>query len=229
LELLKLGYKVRGTVRDLERASWLTDELFSTYVASGSFVIVRVPDLAVEGAFNEAVRGISAIVHVATIVSISPNPNEVIPQTVAGVLNVLSSAIKEPSVERFVYTSTAVTGFMPVPNTKFYVDSNSWNDMAVQIAWAPPPYEPSRGMTVYMASKVEAERAVLQFVKDHKPKFAVNTVNPFTTLGKVLSKNQTGSTTDWIRQLWSGEIDSIKAIPCRKFTKLDSMAWYIFI
>src|SRR3978361_2360834 len=46
LEFLKRGYKVRGTTRDVEKAKWLSEELFPSYSAKGDFEIVQVPEYA---------------------------------------------------------------------------------------------------------------------------------------------------------------------------------------
>lgn len=55
-QFLHYGYKVRGTVRDLERSSWLT-ALFEKKYGKGSFELISITEMAVEGTFDEAVRG----------------------------------------------------------------------------------------------------------------------------------------------------------------------------
>lgn len=56
--LLEMGYKVRGTVRNPAKASWM-QEKFDKLYGKGKFELVAVEDLAHEGAFDEAVKGIS--------------------------------------------------------------------------------------------------------------------------------------------------------------------------
>jgi hypothetical protein len=53
--LLGAGYRVRGAVRNAERAAWLVD-LFEPY-GKENFSLVEVADLTVEGAFDDAVKG----------------------------------------------------------------------------------------------------------------------------------------------------------------------------
>ena len=192
LEFLKLGYKVRGTVRDPLKAKWVIEELFHSYAIKGGLEIIAVPDMASESAFDEAVKGVSAVAHLATIATWDPDPNKVIAQTISGAMNALKSASKGPSVKQFMYTSSAAA-VLPAPNLEFHCDETSWNDTAVQLAWVPPPYD-ARAIITYMTSKVEAEKAVWKFAKETNLNFTVNTVLPFTTFGKVLSKNQAGST-----------------------------------
>jgi nucleoside-diphosphate-sugar epimerase len=211
LQFLKLGYKVRGTVRDLSKAKWLTEDLFASEAVSGSFEIVAVPEISAENAFDEAIRGMEAVAHVASVITYDRDPKNVIPQSVAGAVNALKAAKKEKSVLQFVITSSVGAAASPAADTEFHVDANSWNDAVVTAAWAPPPYEPSRGMITYLASKVEAEKAVWRFVEEEKPHFTVNAVNPFTTLGRVLNENQliaNPGTVGWVREIYRGQVSS---------------------
>ena len=52
-----MGYKVRGTVRNVEKASWMQKNFDKSY-GKNTFELVSVADLAHEGAFDEAVKGI---------------------------------------------------------------------------------------------------------------------------------------------------------------------------
>ena len=92
-QFLERGYRVRSTVRNASAASWIVNEVFKSYADTGKFELATVPDICADHAFDEAVKGVSAIVHVATIgnlSSLSPDANEVIPQTVAAATSILS-------------------------------------------------------------------------------------------------------------------------------------------
>ncbi|KAM0425855.1 hypothetical protein ACHAPT_008793 [Fusarium lateritium] len=54
-QFLQHGYKVRGTVRNLEKCEWLI-KYFETKYGAGRFELVKVSDMAAEGAFHEAIR-----------------------------------------------------------------------------------------------------------------------------------------------------------------------------
>jgi nucleoside-diphosphate-sugar epimerase len=54
---LDAGHSVRGTVRQLGSAESLL-EVLKNYVEAGKFTVVEVPDITVDGAFDEAVKGI---------------------------------------------------------------------------------------------------------------------------------------------------------------------------
>ena len=75
------GYNVRGTVRSLDKIRWL-QEISDKNYGDGRFEAVEVPDMTADGAFDEAVKGVSGICHVASVTTFSDKPDEVIPPTV---------------------------------------------------------------------------------------------------------------------------------------------------
>ncbi|KAL9109853.1 MAG: hypothetical protein Q9227_005556 [Pyrenula ochraceoflavens] len=237
-QFLQKGYRVRGSVRSKEKAAWI-EELFKPY-GEGKFETAVVPDMIAEGAFDEAVKeqiylnlalcfivwhsfnkssspnkpeDTSAVIHVASNVSFSPDPNAVIPPTIAGVLSALRAAAKTPSVKRFVYTSSSTAAANPVPDKVFHMGSSTWNTSAIEDAWAPPPYEGSeRSWAAYSASKTQAEQEVWKFVKEQNPHFTANCVLPNSNLGAILDPvHQPSLTSKWPIALLNGE--PIKNVP----------------
>lgn len=155
--------------------------------------------------------------HVASVLTFSPNPNAVIPQTIAGIVNVLKSATKESSVKRVVYTSSSVAATLPKPNVEFSIDESTWNESAVKAAWVSSPYPPHHGWVVYASSKTEAERAAWDFVRENKPNFVLNSVLPNAAFGELLDpKNQKGSTAAMVKELFYGNVPAIEGLPPRK-------------
>lgn len=207
-EFLQRGYKVRGTVRDVEKYSWLVQDLFKTDADKQHFEIVQVPDLAAPHAFDEAVKGVSAIVHIATI-GFDPNPNNVIPKVVAGTKSLLEAATKEPSMQQFVYTSSVASMITPQLSDIDRLTAESWNDEAVEQALAPPPYEPSRAWVVYAASKTLAEKAIWEFANEKRPQFMINSVVPATIMGECLSKTHAELGHMFVRILYEGKPDEV--------------------
>jgi nucleoside-diphosphate-sugar epimerase len=55
-QLLKLGYKVRGTSRNPQKNAWVSN-LFDQKYGPGLFELVAVPDMEAEGAYDEVVKG----------------------------------------------------------------------------------------------------------------------------------------------------------------------------
>ncbi|KAL8945604.1 MAG: hypothetical protein Q9222_007876 [Ikaeria aurantiellina] len=200
-QLLQAGYRVRGSVRDETKASWVTD-LFVKKYGQGKVETIIVPDMAEPGAFDEACKGISAIAHVASDMSDSPDPNKVIPSVIAGALNVASSAAKQSSIKRFVYTSSSTAMTSPKLNQEYHISNTMWNEEDVAKAWAPPPYNPDRSFHVYGASKTQAEQAMWKFMKEEKPGFGFNAVLPNFNMGTVLSDKQSASTGAAVKQIY---------------------------
>ncbi|EXL68140.1 hypothetical protein FOPG_15792 [Fusarium oxysporum f. sp. conglutinans race 2 54008] len=178
-QFLAYGYKVRGTVRDLEKSSWLADVFVKNY-GKGSFELVKVPDMAAKSAFDEAVK--------ASILTFDFNPHNVIPDVIAGAMNALQAAYAESSVKRFLFTSSsaaAVSSSIGAAGSK--VTEETWNEDAIKEAWAETPYTPERATSVYSASKTQAEQEVWKYHKGHqseRPDLVVNTVLPNVNFGK---------------------------------------------
>ncbi|KAF2160923.1 hypothetical protein M409DRAFT_28531 [Zasmidium cellare ATCC 36951] len=201
-QLLSLGYRVRGTARDSTKLAAILKRLRQRNAAAEVEGLV-VPDMQTAGAFKEAVKGADGVVHLASDLSFNPDPNVTVTATVEGLRNALTAASSVPSVQRFVYTSSSIAAVKPTPNKQFQVDSNSWNEEDLKLAWAPPPYEPSRAFSVYGASKVASERLAWDFTK--AVKFDFNTVLPNMNVGRILDPSQSASTAGWVKGLYDGD------------------------
>lgn len=148
------------------------------------------------------------------------DPNVVIPGVIAGINNILQSALSSPSVKRFVYTSSSTAATPPLPNKKFHISTSTWNETDVAAAWAPPPYEEGRNWAVYGASKMQAEQALWKFVKEKNPHFVCNAILPNANYGKILSKGQPLTTAAQIVALYNGDITPLKHFPPRMYSCL---------
>lgn len=216
-QFLQRGYKVRGTIRDLGKSSWLVQDVFKSYADNGDFELAVVPDLAATGAFDVAIKGVSVIIHVASITTFSPDPNEVIPQTIAGATSILNSALKQPSVKAFVYTGSIASALLYDPGNNTHVERDTWNKEAIKRAWAPPPYDSSRSLAVYQASKTEAEMAVFKFLADKNPHFSVNCIDPSSIMGEALHKKHLETAYSYLKVLYDGNVGFLEGIPSSKF------------
>lgn len=171
VEALDAGYRIRGTARSASKAQ-KTKEIFN----SPNYDAVVVSEMQAPGAFDSAVMGVDAIVHMSSPLTFSSNPNEVVPPAVEGATSILRSAIQEPRIQRFVFTSSSTATSLPKPGVKFHIDKNSWNTEVDDYADFPPPYRPENAFKVYAASKTRAEKAVWKFVEEENPKFTINCV-----------------------------------------------------
>jgi nucleoside-diphosphate-sugar epimerase len=59
-QLLRRGYNVRGAVRDVDKNKWLA-EYFAEQYKQAKFGLVAVPDMTVEGCYDNIVNGMSSL------------------------------------------------------------------------------------------------------------------------------------------------------------------------
>ena len=107
--------------------------------------------------------------------SFTPDPNAIIPQTISSTLAILNAAARTPTIKRFVLASSCAAAATPKTGHYPTITSASWNDEVVKEAWAGPPYEATRGFTVYAASKTAAEKEAWAWYEQNKPAFVFNT------------------------------------------------------
>lgn len=132
----------------------------------------------------------------------APDPNKVVPGVVAAAMGAASAAAKQASVKRFVYTSSSAAITNAKPNVEHSISVSQWNDEAVADAWAPPPYTPDRGVSVYAASKVQAEQALWKFAAEQTPAFALNVILPNFNLGLILTDKQRASSGQAVKVIY---------------------------
>jgi nucleoside-diphosphate-sugar epimerase len=179
-QLLEHGYRVRGTVRDAEKAVW-TSKYFKDKYGIGRYTTAIIQDMAKQWAFDIAIRGCAGIIHVASVTSMSPDPNEVITPSIAGAINALESAHKEINLKRFVLCSSVDAAVSCYRGERNEVSSESWNMLDFEDAWAPEPFDNGRARAVYASSKMQTEAAVWRWYHRRKPQFVLNTGTFATT------------------------------------------------
>lgn len=166
------GYSVRGTVRSIANSQPLLDAL---KYFSDRFELVEVPDITAPGAFDEAIKGVDYVAHLAAPVSFFfTDPKPVLDAAIHGTTGILESAVKESSVKHFVLMSSIVAVASPKDNYIF--TEKDWNTVA-EAAVAEKGTE-SGGYLIYAASKVAAEKALWKFRDERKPSFTVTATNP---------------------------------------------------
>ncbi|KAK7417795.1 hypothetical protein QQZ08_011491 [Neonectria magnoliae] len=194
-QFLAYGYKVRGTTRDISKAAWLSD-VFEKKYGKGAFELVAIPDMIADGAYDDAVKGVSAVAHTASIMTFEADPNKVIPGAIAGAINALKAAYQEPGVTRFVLTSSSSAAVLSIKDApKVVVKNDTWDENAVKIAWSGLPYDEMRPVYVYAASKTQAEQEVWKFHKENRakrPDLVVNAVLPNFVFGRTLDLEKQG-------------------------------------
>ncbi|CAP99574.1 hypothetical protein E8E15_006409 [Penicillium rubens] len=215
--LLDLGYLVQGTVRT--PMPWLT-EYFEKRYGSGRFELIVVSDFQQSDAFDESVKGVSGVIHVAQGLPSSTAAETVesaTAYTVNGVVNLLKAASTKPTIKRVVLTSSIVAAGYPA-GKGFKLDVDTWDKSLEQA---------SKGGTtvpIYRACKVEGERQAWKWVEKNQPHFELNTVLPWLTLGKILHPNIGGSTMGYVSGLLKGDTTPFKFLPLPWFVDVEDTA-----
>ncbi|CAG7562036.1 unnamed protein product [Fusarium equiseti] len=210
IEFLKQGYNVRGTTRDLSYGNWLLEHPSVKPFADQGKVELVEADTTKPGDFDDAVKGVSAVVHLGNIGELTPDPNVAFQSAEEAALSVCRSAAKQPSIKRFTLAAGLWTSVWCKPGETRTINQQTWNDDLVKLAKSPPPYELSRMLAVYLAARVEAEKAVWNFVKNENLPWEVNTVSPCWLLGEPLhARHYMTMPLQLLQQLYLGKTEAL--------------------
>jgi nucleoside-diphosphate-sugar epimerase len=182
VELLRRGYRVRTTVRDLAREAEVRATV-GTQVDAGDRLTVVAADLLDDAGWGDAVSGCDYVLHVASpFPPAQPkDPDELIVPARDGTLRVLEASL-DAGVDRIVVTSSvaAISGSgKPVSGRP--LDERDWSD----------PANPK--LSPYACSKTVAERAAWDFMAERGATDKLATVNPGAIIGPVLNDDRSFS------------------------------------
>jgi len=193
LQLLGAGYRVRATLRSLNRETEVRAMLREGGVEAGDRLTFIEADLSADTHWSEAVNGCDYVLHVASptpIVDYKHEDEMIIPAR-EGVLRVLRAS-RDAGVKRVVLTSAigAVVYGHPAQTAPF--DESYWTNVSGK---AP----------AYQKSKTLAERAAWEFIEREGNGLELSAVNPVTVMGPVLGPDYSHSIY-LIKNLLAGKI-----------------------
>ncbi|KAI8577982.1 hypothetical protein K450DRAFT_249352 [Umbelopsis ramanniana AG] len=198
-QLLKAGYVVIGTSRTASKAETVKKYFDATY-GPGKFEIYEAGDLQQAGVFDDAVKDVEAIAHVASPVIFSAKDPfaDVINPAVKGTLSLLNSAHKYGKHVKHVVVTSSVASIMDPNKPSDYVYSEAdWNDEAIKtIQRQVERGDTFEGPIAYRASKNEAERAIWKFRDENQPSFTLATILPSFVFGAILPPPTTTQAVD---------------------------------
>jgi dihydroflavonol-4-reductase len=174
VEMLNAGYRVRGTLRSLQRSDGVRESL-ARHVDVTRLEFAEA-DLGADRGWDEAVAGVQAVLHLASPFPVSQprDEQELIRPAVDGSLRALRAAARA-GVSRFVQTSSMVA-----------VMYGHAHDRATPFTAADWTRVESAGVTGYAKSKTLAERAAREFVERERPSMHYSSVNPGVVFGPAL-------------------------------------------
>ncbi|KAJ2958464.1 hypothetical protein NQZ79_g5905 [Umbelopsis isabellina] len=188
-QFLQAGFVVVGTSRSAIKAQ-KTESYFKNRYGDGRFEIYEAGDLEEKGVFDEAVKDVEIIAHLASPVNFFPKDpiHDVVNPAIRGTLSLLNSAHKYgKNVKHVILTSSmaAVLDFEADPSHAF--NEEDWNDGAmVMLKQCQETGQAVEEGVAYMASKNESEKALWQFREEKRPSFFLTTLLPSWVFGTII-------------------------------------------
>jgi dihydroflavonol-4-reductase len=177
-ELLNRGYLVRTTVRNISKAPAVRAAV-ATVADPKDRLTVVVADLTSDDGWDAAMTDCDYVLHVASPLGVSKDPNDLIVPARDGSLRILRAAVKA-GVKRVVMTSAAAAARPPYGSDRVS-DETIWAD----------PNDPQ--FDAYRKSKILSERAAWDFMHDGAGQTTLTTILPSAVFGPVLTKENLGS------------------------------------
>jgi len=146
-------------------------------------------NLLVEGSYDAAFAGCSAVLHVGSAMGYANanNPRQVYDGAVNGTRNILNSVKKSATVKRVVYTSSFSAIAHPAP-AGYVFSEKDWaaDNRGKDPNWTPESIE-TNGEVAYAMAKVATER-MANGIAAQDGRFDVISVCPLVVLGPLLSR-----------------------------------------
>jgi nucleoside-diphosphate-sugar epimerase len=182
LQLLAAGYRVRATLRNLNREGDVRAMLKEGGAAASDRLSFVTADLEHDAGWPEAVAGCEYALHVASPFpsGIPKHEDELIVPAREGAIRVLRAS-RDAGVKRVVLTSSfAAIGYGKKPeNTPF--NETNWTDLH------------GDNISAYAKSKTLAESAAWDFVANEGGALELSVVNPVGVFGPVLGPDYSTS------------------------------------
>ena len=194
-ELLKQGYRVRGSLRNLSKSEQVLQAI-RTEVDPADKVEFCQLDLLKDAGWDEAMQGIDFVLHVASpFINKEPkDENLYIKPAVEGTLRALKAA-KKANVKRVVVTSSMVS-MLENADKSIKIDPNSWTNVQ------------AKNVSAYAKSKTLAEKSAWDFINNQTGEHAMEltVVNPGPVFGPTLSGNLSGASLGLFTQMMTGKL-----------------------
>lgn len=208
VRLLEAGWRVRGTIRSMQRApsvfKSVTDVVGRDPVSRLELVEA---DLLSDAGWREAMQGVDAVMHVAAAIRADEPRDQslVVRPALEGTERVIKAA-HAAGIRRFILTSSIATvgyGHGHTTGRRVYDETYFTNLDGMRFTWA------------YCIGKTKAEQLAWDFAKKHG--MELTTIHPGAIIGPVLDEDASISV-----GLVSGLLDgSTPALPSNGFSIID--------
>ncbi len=202
-ELLKEGYKVKGSLRDLNREYEVRKSLGLEF-DNEKLEFCKLNLLDNEG-WEDAALDCDYFLHIASpcIIEEPRNERQLIEPALEGTLRALKAA-QNSKVKKIVLTSSM--GAIAYGHYKRTCTPNDWSDTTKDVG-------------AYIKSKTIAEKAAWNYINNHSNcSFTMTTIHPGMVFGPLLSDDVDGMSASLIKKLITGKFP---ALPDIFFTVVD--------
>ncbi|PSN65912.1 NAD dependent epimerase/dehydratase [Corynespora cassiicola Philippines] len=181
-ELLRRGFKVRAATRSIKKSSIFKHHR-PDYTEQLDFV--EIGDFSRATSFDEAVKGVDSVIHVASpfSYSVKDNEKELVRPAIEGVKAIMEASAASANVKRVVLTSSfaSVMDANRKAPPHFTYTAEDWNPLSYEESVA----KETSAVIAYRGSKKFAELEAWNFVKERNPGFDLVTLCPPMTFGPI--------------------------------------------
>ena len=202
-ELIKSGYKVKGSLRNMRREDEVRKSLEKYPDNKLEFCKL---DLLEDEGWNEAAFDCDYLIHIASPFTIEEPKKEslLINPALEGTLRALNASKNSPKVKKVVLTSSMAA--IAYGHDKKICSPEDWTDI-------------TKNVGAYVKSKTIAESAAWDFIhSDNKPSFSMTTIHPGMVFGPLLTNDIDCASAELLSKMINGKFP---ALPDAYFTVVD--------
>lgn len=201
-ELIKAGYVVKGSLRNMNREDEVRKSLRKD--SENHKLEFCKLDLLDDGGWDEAAFDCDYLLHVASPFTIEEPKKEslLINPALEGTLRALNAAKNASKIKKVVLTSSMAA--IAYGHNKQLCTPEDWTDTTQNVG-------------AYVKSKTIAEKAAWDFINNENS-FSMTTINPGMVFGPVLSDDIDGASAELLSKMINGKFP---ALPDAYFTVVD--------
>ena len=182
LQLLDKGYRVKTTLRSINKKNVVIEMLKTGGITSADNLTFMEADLTKDTNWDQAMNGCQYVLHIAspTHADAKVSEDEMIRPAVEGTLRVLKAA-RKAGIKRVIMTSSfGAVGF----------SNKKHNSETTEADWTDPH---EKGLSAYERSKTLAEQAAWNFIRQEGGGLELATINPVAIFGPSLGASKSPS------------------------------------